>query len=176
MEKVLLHVCCGPCSLGCFDKLKDKKVILFFSNSNIYPISEYKKRLENAKKVGEIYDFEILEDKYNHEDWREFVKGLENEPECGKRCLKCFEFSLKKAVEKAKEIGCYFFTTTLSVSKYKNSKDLFLIGKKIGEEVGIPFLEIDFKKDSGYEKSVELSKRYEIYRQKYCGCEFSLKD
>jgi len=173
MEKVLLHVCCGPCSLGCLDKLKDKKVILFFSNDNIFPREEWIKRLENAKKVGEIFSFEVLEEEYNHNDWREFVKGLESEPECGKRCLKCFLYNLGKAAKKAKEIKADFFTTTLSVSKYKPSKELFKIGKQIEKETGVKFLGIDFKKDSGYEKSVKLSNKLGIYRQNYCGCEWS---
>ena len=95
MEKVLLHVCCAPCSLGCFDFLKDKELILFFSNSNIFPKEEWIKRFEELKKVGKIKGFEVLVEDYNHNDWREFVKGLEAEPEKGKRCLKCFEFNLK---------------------------------------------------------------------------------
>ncbi len=175
MEKVLLHVCCGPCSLGCFEKLKDKEVILFFSNSNIYPKEEWIKRLENAKRVGEIYNFKIVEGKYSHKDWKNFISGFENEPERGKRCLRCFEFNLREAGMKAKELGADFFTTTLSVSKYKSSKDLFKIGKEIEKEIGVKFLDIDFKKDSGYEKSIKLSKKFDIYRQNYCGCEFSRK-
>jgi predicted adenine nucleotide alpha hydrolase (AANH) superfamily ATPase len=173
MEKVLLHVCCAPCSLGSFDKLKDKEVILFFSNSNIFPKEEWIKRFENLKKVGEIFSFKILEEEYNHEEWRSFVSGLEGESERGKRCLKCFEFNLRACAKKAKEIGADFFTTTLSVSKYKSSSDLFKVGRNIEKETGVKFLEIDFKKDAGYEKSISLSKKFNIYRQNYCGCEFS---
>ena len=173
MEKVLLHACCGPCSLGSFDKLKDKEIVLFFSNSNIFPKEEWMKRLNNLKKVGKIFSFEVLEEEYNHEKWKEFILGLENEPEKGKRCLKCFEFNLRNSAKKAKEIGADFFTTTLSVSKYKSSSDLFKIGKEIEKEIGVKFLDIDFKKDAGYEKSISLSKKFDIYRQNYCGCEFS---
>lgn len=173
MEKVLLHVCCGPCSLGCFDKLKDKEVILFFSNSNIFPGEEWIKRLEYARKVGDIYGFKVLESEYNHANWVDFVAGLENEPERGKRCLKCFRYNLVLAAKKAKEIRADYFTTSLSVSKYKSSKDLFQIGEQIEKETGVKFLDINFKKDAGYEKCVALSKKLGIYRQNYCGCEFS---
>jgi predicted adenine nucleotide alpha hydrolase (AANH) superfamily ATPase len=118
------------------------------------------------------------EDKFfiadSFQDKFETIKArLENEPEKGKRCLKCFEFNLRISAKKAKEIGADFFTTTLSVSKYKSSSDLFKIGKEIEKETGVKFLDIDFKKDAGYEKSISLSKEFNIYRQNYCGCEFS---
>jgi hypothetical protein len=173
MEKVLLHVCCAPCSLGCLDKLKDKELILFFSNSNIYPKEEFIKRFKELEKLGKIQKLTILLDKYNHDNWLNFIKGLENEPEQGKRCFKCFEFNLNLVAQKAKEIGADFFTTTLSISPHKLSKDLFEIGKRISEEVGVKFLDLDFSED--FSKSVVLSKKFNLYRQNYCGCEFSLK-
>jgi len=175
MEKVLLHVCCGPCSMGCFDKLKDKELVLYFSNSNINTRAEWVRRLLEARKAAKIYGFEIAEDTYNHGDWRAFVAGLEDEPEKGKRCIKCFEFSLDKAAKFAKEHGIKYFTSTLSVSKYKISKDLFAAGRKVAEKYGLTFLEIDFKEDFGYEKSIDFSNKHNIYRQNYCGCEFSVK-
>lgn len=175
MTKVLLHVCCGPCSLGCFDRLEGKDVILYFSNSNIFPAEEWEKRLVELKKVGKIHDFEVVVDSYEHKEWLDCVKGLETEPERGARCLKCFEFGLSRAAKKAKELGCDYFTTTLSVSRYKVSKDLFDIGLRVAAEEGVNFLEENFKKKGGYEKSVKLSKEMGLYRQDYCGCEFSLR-
>lgn len=174
MEKILLHVCCGSCSLGCLDKLKDKKVIAYFSNSNIWPLEEFEKRLKYAKRVGEIYDFEVIDSDYDHENWREAVAGLEREPERGARCLKCFEFGLRDAFSKAKELGINDVTSTLSVSRYKVSPDLFRVGREVAKEFGLNFLEIDFKKKGGFEKSRELSREHGIYMQDYCGCEFSL--
>ena len=171
MEKVLLHVCCAPCSLGCFDFLKDKEVILFFSNSNIFPEEEWIKRFEELKKVGKIKAFKVLIEDYNHKDWRECVLGLEAEPEKGKRCLKCFEFNLRKSAKKAKELKCDFFATTLTIGPHKNSNDILKIGRSIEKEEGVKFLDLDFKE--GFKKSVKLSRELNIYRQKYCGCEFS---
>lgn len=173
MNKVLLHVCCGSCSLGCLDRLKDKTVIAYFSNSNIWPHKEFEKRLKYAKLVGEIYDFDVINSDYSHEAWREAVKGLEQEPERGARCLKCFEFGLRDAFQKARELGINDVTSTLSVSRYKVSPNLFKVGRTLAKEFGMNFLEIDFKKKGGFEKSRELSKKHDIYMQDYCGCEFS---
>lgn len=174
-KSLLLHVCCGPCSIGSLEKLKDYNVTLFFANSNIFPKEEYVKRFIEAKKVSKLKKIKIIEDKYNHAEWLSLIKGLEKEPERGKRCWKCFEYSLTKAAKKAKTLGLDYFTTTLTISKYKPSKKIFEIGNKIGKEIGIPFLELDFKKDDGYNKSIALSKENSLYRQDYCGCEFSSK-
>lgn len=148
MEKVLLHVCCGSCSLGCLDKLKNKTIVAFFSNSNIWPRCEFEKRLKSAKRVGEIYDFDVIDSDYEHENWRKAVAGFEREPERGARCLKCFEFGLRDAFSMAMELGISDVTSTLSVSRYKVSLDLFKVGR-------------------------ELSRKHGIYMQDYCGCEFS---
>lgn len=173
MEKLLLHVCCGPCSLGTLEKIRDFDVFLYFTNSNIWPKDEFIKRLSEAKKVSEIYDFKFSSDNWEHDAWKEFISGLENEPERGSRCQKCFEFSLERAFVKAKEMGIKNVTSTLSVSKYKVSKNLFEVGKKLSKKYGLTFLEIDFKKNGGFEKSVKLSKKHNLYMQNYCGCEFS---
>lgn len=197
--KILLHTCCGPCLTGTIEQLKpqdllnsnldgaqepkrkqarfltEHEIVLFFSNSNIYPEEEYEKRLENAKKVSEIYKMPLITGKYVHEDWLEFIKGLEQEPESGRRCLKCFEFNLTQAAKKAKELRIENFTTTLTISPYKNSNNIFEVGKQVAKQHNLNFIEYDFKDNEGYKKSIELSKKYNLYRQKYCGCEFSLK-
>jgi predicted adenine nucleotide alpha hydrolase (AANH) superfamily ATPase len=174
--KTLLHVCCAVCGAGAIEELmKDSEVILFFSNSNIFPKDEFEKRLENAKKISEIYGLELVADEYDHDDWLDFIKGLESEPEKGKRCLKCFEFNLRKTAEEAKDLKIENFTTTLTISPHKDSKKIFDIGKRVAYDVGVNFLEKDFKKNDGFKKSNELSKKHNLYRQNYCGCEFSLK-
>ena len=173
--KVLLHTCCACCSTEVIERLKGNEIILFFSNSNIFPKEEFEKRFGNAEKISKIYNLRLIKDKYNHSEWLGFIKGLEEEPEGGKRCWKCFEFNLRKTAEKAKKLGFENFTTTLTISPHKNSKKIFEIGNKIGKEYGLNFLEIDFKKKEGFKHSIELSKKYELYRQNYCGCEFSLE-
>lgn len=173
--KILLHVCCAVCAAGAIDKLKkDNEVVLLFCNSNIYPEEEFEKRLLNARIVSKEFDVELIEGEYEHKRWLEFIKGLEGEPEKGKRCLKCFEFNLRKTAEKAKRLGIDNFTTTLTISPHKDSKKIFEIGKKIGEEIGARFLEVDLKKEDGFKKSNELAKKHNLYRQNYCGCEFSM--
>jgi len=116
--KILLHVCCGPCSTFVIEQLKSEghELVLFFPNSNIYPKEEREKRKLYAEKVSEIYELDFIFDEYNHPEWKEFVRGLESEPSGGKRCAKCFEMNLTKAAMKARELGIENFTTTLTVS------------------------------------------------------------
>jgi len=171
MKKVLLHVCCAPCSTHVVETLKKRfSVTMFFSNSNIFPKEEYELRLENVKRIAALYDLLLVEDSYDHNAWLQYVRGLESEPEGGSRCTKCFEFNLARTAQYAKINNFDCFTTTLTVSPHKNSRIIFAIGRSLGN-----FLEIDFKKRDGFKHSVELSKKYGLYRQNYCGCEFSLK-
>ena len=171
MKKILLHVCCAPCSTHAIEMLmRDYEVVLFFSDSNIWPREEYERRLGEARRIAKAYNLELVEDSYDNEAWMEWIKGLESEPERGKRCPKCFEFNLKKAAEYAKSHGFDYFTTTLTISPHKDSKIIFGIGKALGN-----FLEIDFKKQDGFKHSLELSKKHELYRQDYCGCKFSIR-
>lgn len=186
--KLLLHVCCAPCSSACLDVLKDYfDVTLFFYNPNIHPKEEYYKRdeelkqfakqlnLENAEKIktGEICEIKIIETTYDPEEFFSVVKGLEHEKEGGARCKKCFELRLSKTAEKCKQLGFDYFTTTLTLSPYKNSALLNEIGKVMQTRYNTPFLSADFKKHEGYKKSIEYSKKYNLYRQNYCGCVFS---
>jgi predicted adenine nucleotide alpha hydrolase (AANH) superfamily ATPase len=176
MDKVLLHVCCAPCSTHAVERLKEKhEVVLFYSDSNIDPKEEYEKRLGEARKIAKNYEIILVEDGYDNAAWLEWVKGLEAEPERGKRCPRCFEFNLARAADYAKKNGFGFFTTTLTISPHKDSKIIFGIGKKLADERGIRFLEIDFKKQDGFKKSLVLSEKHGIYRQGYCGCRFSIR-
>ena len=168
-KRVLLHVCCAPCAVHPIeDLINEYDVSLFYSNSNIYPKEEYDKRLSYAKKIADEFDVDLYVDSYDHNEWLEWIKGLENEPEKGDRCKKCFEFNLCKSANFAKNNNFDFFTTTLTVSPHKSSKTIF----EIGESTDI-FLTRDFKKKDGFKRSIELSKKFNLYRQKYCGCEFS---
>jgi predicted adenine nucleotide alpha hydrolase (AANH) superfamily ATPase len=169
---ILLHICCAPCATTCIERLSSSgyEVILFFSNSNIFPEEEYEKRLENARKLAGILNLRLEVDSYEHEKWLRHVRGLEDEPEQGRRCLKCFEFNLSRASKMADRLKLPSFTTSLSVSRYKQSARIFEQGYAFPK-----FEAIDFKKKNGYSRSIELSKAYGLYRQNYCGCEFSMR-
>lgn len=168
-RKVLLHTCCGPCATACIERLAaGREVVLFFSNSNIAPEDEYLKRLEEAKRLAGMLGLELLEDSYDHQAWLEHVRGLEDEPERGRRCPRCFEFSLARTAARAELIGIPAFTTTLSVSRHKSSPVIFSVGSAFER-----FEPIDFKKKGGWDRSLELGRHYGLYRQSYCGCEFS---
>lgn len=167
--RILLHICCAPCSTHSIEVLKqNNEITLFFYNPCIYPKEEFNKRLENAKILAKEYNLKLIIPKYDHNEFLNYIKGYENEPENGKRCLLCYEQRLKKSAEYAKLNRFDNFTTTLTISPHKNSKKIFEIANKLRR-----FLEIDFKKKDGFKHSVELSKKYRLYRQSYCGCEFS---
>lgn len=172
-NKILLHVCCGPCSTASIERLINDgyEPVLFFSDSNIYPEEEFEKRYDNLLKVAAFYSLPVIKDSWDHDEWREWVKGYEAEPEHGKRCSLCFRFNLLRSAGKAKELGIEHFATTLTVSRFKNSKTIF----KEGEDLE-GFLPLDFKKKDGFNRSIVLSKELDLYRQSYCGCEFSLQD
>lgn len=145
-------------------------ITLFYSNSNIFPEKEYLKRLDETRRLAEIWNVPLIEDFWDHKAWLTFVRGYEKEPEGGHRCAKCFEFNLQRTSEKAKELGFPHYTTTLSLGPYKNSRMIFEIANRFPG-----FLEYNFKKKNGFLRSVELSKEYNLYRQNYCGCEFSFR-
>lgn len=172
-NRILLHVCCGPCSTASIERLLGEgyEPVLFFSDSNIYPEAEFEKRYDNLLKVAAFYNLEVIKDAWLHESWLEWIKGYENEREHGKRCTLCFRYNLMKAAEKAEELGIPYFATTLTVSRFKNSKVIFSQGEDLKG-----FLAIDFKKKDGFNRSIVLSKELGLYRQQYCGCEFSMRD
>ena len=181
IPRLLLHSCCGPCSSYCLSYLHEYfDITVFFYNPNIYPIEEYYHRLsEQERLIAELnkeFDrkIKLIDLPYDHSEFTDFVKGLENEKEGGARCSKCFELRLLKAHELANELKMDYFGTTLTVSPHKNAVLLNAIGNTMASDSASMWLPSDFKKKEGYKQSVELSKKYELYRQNYCGCEFSI--
>lgn len=175
---LLLHSCCAPCSSYCLSYLAEYfKITVFYYNPNISPREEYEKRVQEQKRlICELpvkYAVSFAEGKYEPEAFYEMAKGQEEIPEGGKRCFACYEMRQRAAAAYAKEHGFDFFTTTLSVSPHKNAQMLNEIGLRLAKEYQISYLVSDFKKKGGYAKSIELSKEYDLYRQNYCGCEFS---
>lgn len=174
MEKLLLHVCCGPCAVGSIPRIDDWDVTLYFANSNMNSEEEFEKRLVGAKTVAEYYNCNIEKEPYNHTQWATAIKGLEDEPEKGGRCLKCYEYSFRDTAKKAKELGFGYFTSTLTISPHKNSTKIIEIGQRVASEFGLEYVNVDFCKKNGYKLSVDLSKELDLYRQNYCGCEYSM--
>ena len=177
--KLLLHACCAPCSSHTLMVLKDYfKITIFYSNDNIYPKSEYDKRLDEiinfSKKISN--DIDVLFDEYNEFDFDNAIKGLEDLGEKSKRCYECYKLRLEKTAKKAKELNYDFFTTTLSISPYKVTKWINEIGYDLEDKYNVKYLFSDFKKEEGYQDSIKLSKEYGLYRQDYCGCKYSLKE
>ncbi len=179
-KKVLLHSCCGPCSTAVIERLVGNfDVTVFYYNPNITDEAEYQHRKaeeerfikEYNKNTGAIVNY--IEADYDLENYIECVKGLANEPEGGARCLKCFELRLLKTIIYAKEHGFDCFDTTLTVSPYKNYDNISAIASHLSEKYGVEYLSGNYKKQNGYQRSIELSKEYNLYRQHFCGCEFS---
>ena len=184
MPKILLHACCAVCASYPFLQLQKAgyEVILYFYNPNIYPNEEYQRRLNELKNLSKKYNARLIIEETGYDYWQNLIKGKENEPEKGTRCDICFKERLTKAQRKAFETGCDFYTTTLTVSPHKNSKQIFEAAKAVNKEMtdldskSVPFLEIDFKKQDGYKKTSKLADEYGFYRQKYCGCEYSIRN
>lgn len=176
-DKIVLHACCAICSGYPVSFLQDAgyQVIVYFYNPNIYPDNEYQKRLEAERTLCKHFECELVEADYCPNEFYEVAIGLENEPERGKRCDKCFELRLKKTAEFAKSRGIEKFTTSIVISPHKNFQKLSEIGEKIAQDEGLNFLAIDFKKKDGFLKTNKISRELELYRQNYCGCKFSLR-
>ena len=178
MKKMLLHSCCGPCSTAVIEQLIDEyDVVVYYYNPNIYPYEEYLHRLSEQKRfLKEKYGDKIslIEGDWDCKKFRELSLGLEKENEGGSRCKICFQMRLEGVAKYAKENGYDIFTSTLSVSPYKNYLLLNEIGGQLEKKYNIEYLNANFKKNDGYKRSVELSKENNIYRQAYCGCEFAL--
>jgi len=172
MKRVLLHVCCGICSAWAVEKLQNEgfQVIGFFYNPNIQPEEEYQKRLIAAQKAFEILKIELLVERYLPGPWLEKVKGLEDEPEGGRRCLVCFRCRLGATKRKADELAIDYFSSTLSISPHKNFQVISEIGFSLSPQ---GFLAYNFKKENGFRKSNLFSREHQLYRQSYCGCLYS---
>ena len=175
--KLLLHVCCAPCSSYVLTYLCDYfDITILYYNPNISPIEEYEKRLNEAKRLIKELNKEnihIMECNYENEEFEKIAKGLEDAPEGGIRCRKCYKLRIEKAAKYAKENNFDYFTTTLTISPLKNSQVLNGIGKELEEKYNVKYLYSDFKKKEGYKTSIILSKKYNLYRQNYCGCIYS---
>lgn len=181
VPKLLLHACCGPCSSSVLEKLADYfEITIYYYNPNISPYEEYQKRVCEIKRfISELETknpIYFMEGKYDPESFDMIAKGLENEPEGGARCSKCYHLRLKETALVAKKYNFDYFTTTLSVSPYKNAEKLNKIGRVLEKEYDVWYLVSDFKKKDGYKRSIELSKEYNLYRQDYCGCIYSKRD
>lgn len=181
VPKLLLHSCCAPCSSYCMEYLcRYFEITVFYYNPNISADSEYKKRAAEERRLiaayneaGKGYPIQMIDGDYEPERFYEAVKGLESCKEGGERCFRCFELRLQKTATLAKELGIDLFTTTLTISPLKNADKLNEIGERIASKEQIQWLPCDFKKKGGYQRSIELSKEYDLYRQNYCGCAFS---
>lgn len=174
-KRLLLHSCCAPCSSACLEVLHPYfKISVLYYNPNIDDEVEYlKRKVEQIRFLNETGWADIVDCDYEESAFEEIARGLENEPERGKRCYKCYALRLKKTAEVAKANSFDYFTTTLSLSPYKNSAWINEIGCALEEELGVKFLPSDFKKQGGYLRSIALSKEYGLYRQDFCGCRFS---
>ena len=177
-KKILLHACCGICSGYPISFLKDigYEVVVYFYNPNIYPLQEYQKRLDAQKKLCNHYNCELIEGKYSPEEYFDYIKGYENEPERGKRCDRCFELRLEQSAKIAKQLGIEEFTTSISISPHKDYEKITQIGKNIAEKYGLNYLSVNFRKNDGVLKTNQISKSLGLYRQNYCGCKYSLQN
>lgn len=174
--KILVHVCCATCAVWAQHLLaKDYDIIFFFYNPGIYPEREYNKRLLDVKRLAARKDVKLILEKHDHRRWRNMVRSHESDPEGGMRCLACYRDRLEKTARRAIDFSIPFFTSTLTTSPHKKSKEINQIGEEIGKKYGVDFLERDFKKKNGFKRSIELSKKFNFYRQNYCGCEFSIR-
>lgn len=176
MEKVLLHACCATCAGYSIEKLKELgyEPIIYFYNPNIFPPEEFTKRLDELMKYCKKKKIKLFVEKQDASLWYNFISGLEDEPERGLRCDRCFELRLTNTAVFALKKDIKLFTTTLTISPHKNSKKIFEIGKEAAEKFNLKFLDIDFKKQNGFLKTMEIAKKENFYRQNYCGCEYSI--
>ncbi len=180
-ERLLLHSCCAPCSSYVLEYLSEYfRITVFYYNPNIYPREEYLERLREEKRFIREKAFrfpvDIIDGDYEPERFFSLAKGLEECPERGERCHKCYRLRLEKTAEKAKEVKIPLFATTLTLSPLKDAVVINAIGKEVSDLYGVAYLPSDFKKRDGYKRSLELSREYDLYRQNYCGCVYSQKE
>lgn len=172
--RALLHTCCGPCACHAVEELRrlGYEVTLCFSNANLSPEDEYQRRLQAAKQLAAHVQAPLIVDPPDHDAWRKAVLGFEDAPEGGERCLRCFRHSLARVQAIAAAQGFDVFATSLTISPHKRSAAIFEIGRSLDPA---RFLAVDFKKRDGFRRSAEIAKKCGLYRQDYCGCEFSLR-
>ena len=181
IPKLLLHSCCAPCSSYCIEYLsKYFDITLYFYNPNISKEEEFDKRANELTRLVDSMSLarpiNVIIEQYEPNEFYEIAKGLENEPERGKRCEECFKLRLERSAQYARKNNFDYFTTTLSISPHKDAQLLNEIGRDFSRKYNIPYLFSDFKKKNGYKRSIELSTEYNLYRQNYCGCIYSYKE
>lgn len=178
---LLLHGCCAPCSSYVLEYLNKYFMITsFYFNPNISEKDEYNKRVKELKRLIDelptVNSVSLIEGRYDTSEYDKAVEGLENLGERSRRCYVCYELRMRETAKIASENGFDYFTTTLSISPHKNADWINEIGERVGREYGVEYLYADFKKRNGYKRSIELSQRYDLYRQDYCGCRYSKKE
>lgn len=176
--RLLLHSCCAPCSSSVLEMLLPYfSITVYYYNPNIFPKEEYIKRADEQKEFCKnffsSYNINVICEEYDETEFLKIAKGLETEPECGKRCTLCYRLRLEKTAKYAKENGFDYFASTLSVSPLKDALRLNSIGESLSKEYGVKYLYNDFKKKNGYKRSCEISKEMNMYRQQWCGCKYS---
>ncbi|MFC1607602.1 epoxyqueuosine reductase QueH [Candidatus Latescibacterota bacterium] len=177
MKKLLLHICCGPCSTTVVERLAEAYDITgFFYNPNLYPEDEYYRRLEAARASLKRFGVTFVEGPYEPDVFRQAVDGYEHEPENGARCPVCYRLRLTKTAEYAAENGFDIMASTLTLGTQKKAVVINPVGHEVAVKAGILFLDGDWKKKDGFRRSIELSREFDLYRQHYCGCEFSMRD
>ena len=178
-QRVLLHSCCGPCSSACLELLKTGlNVDIFYANSNIDTIKEFDKRVAEQMRIAKILNpkSQVIVHPYDNNEFNEAIKGLEHLGEKSRRCYQCYQFRMEQCAKYAHEFGYDYWTTTLSISPYKNSEWINEIGVMLSEKYQVAFIYSNFKLKDGYKLSIALSKEYNLYRQNYCGCLYSKKE
>lgn len=181
---LLLHSCCAPCSSYVLEYLCPHfRITVFYYNPNISASEEYRKRVEEQKRLIAAYNrekkgypIEVVEGDYEPARFFAAVKGFEDCPEGGERCFLCYGLRLRETAARAKGGGFDYFATTLTISPLKNAQKLNEIGERLSEEYAVPWLVSDFKKRDGYKRSIQLSAEYELYRQNFCGCAYSKRE
>jgi hypothetical protein len=174
--KLLLHICCGVCGAWIAQALSQNfEVSLFFFNPNIFPEEEYKRRLKAAEEISREAKVELVEGRYQLEEWLTLVRGHESDPEGGARCEMCFSLRLGETAKYAKENIFEYFASTLTIGRNKKAVVINPLGEKWAKQFGLKFLAEDFKKGGGQAKTDKESRRLHLYRQNYCGCIFSIK-
>lgn len=181
VPRLFLHSCCAPCSSYVLEYLSNYfSITVFYYNPNISPKEEYEHRVEEIRRLIEEMEFvhpvEFVEGRYEPKEFFDMAKGLEEAPEGGERCFRCYRLRMEEAARLAKEGGYDYFTTTLTISPLKNAGKLNEIGEELGEIYEVSHLPSDFKKKNGYKRSIELSHEHGLYRQNYCGCVFSKRE
>ncbi len=179
-SSLLLHACCAPCSSAVLERIGNIfEITIFYYNPNITEKEEYQKRIEEIKKLISYlhpkYPIKLIEGNHEPDKYLSTIKGLEEEPERGKRCYKCYELRLEETAKIAEKLNIPYFCTTLTLSPHKNSNWINEIGMNLNEKYQPTYIYSDFKKKDGYKRSIELSKEFNLYRQDYCGCIYSKK-